>query len=113
MLVSLVVIAAFCAVVLCLMHRKKQQRKKQHLDLGVSNATHRYQPVHNNIELEYGGVQEMPADSNYGGRKAELGADGNEVHKVQQLDGFVAPPKPSAQPAELPTHAVGYQDHYR
>lgn len=112
-LVSLVIIGVFCAVVLCLMHKKKRQRQKQRIDLGVSNANHRYHPV-DNMELEYGGVQELPAENSFGGGggKAELGSHFNEVPRVQQLDGFVAPPKPSAQPAELPS-GTSYKSDYR
>jgi hypothetical protein len=113
-LVSLVVMGVFCAVVLCLMHKKKRERQKRHLDLGASNANHRYRPV-DNIELEYGGVQELPAENSFGGggRKAELQGEFSEVPRVQQLDGFVAPPKPSAQPAELPSDTSYKYDHHR
>ncbi|KAF2438224.1 hypothetical protein P171DRAFT_491510 [Karstenula rhodostoma CBS 690.94] len=108
-LVSLIIIGAFCTVVLCFMHKKKRQRQKQQLDLGVSSANHRYRPV-DDMELGYGGVQELPAENSFGGGggKAELRSD-FEVQRVQQLDGFVAPPKPSAQPVELPT---SYKNDY-
>ncbi|KAL5386264.1 hypothetical protein DPSP01_004345 [Paraphaeosphaeria sporulosa] len=112
MLVSLIIIGIFCAVVLCLMHKKKRQRQKQRIDLGASNANHRYRPV-DNMELEYGGVQELPAENSFGGggAKSELRSDFNEVPRVQQLDGFVAAPKPSALPAELPS-ATSYKNDY-
>lgn len=77
------------------MHRTKQRRKKQTLDLG---RTHRYQPVDNNVELAYGGVQELPVDYDPG-------------HKAE-LDGYIAAPKRSAQPAELPSSG-NYKDGFR
>ncbi|KAJ4298990.1 hypothetical protein N0V90_004234 [Kalmusia sp. IMI 367209] len=91
-LVSLVVGGIFCCVVLGLMYKKKQERKKRNIDLGGTNANHRYRPVED-MELGYQGVQELPAE-NYGlGYKAELPSDVNEVPKVQQLDGYIAPAK--------------------
>ena len=111
-LALLVIGGIFCGVVLCLMHRTKKQRKKRTLDLAASNANHRYQPV-NDIELGYAGVQELPVDYDYSGRQVELPSHAHEVPKTQQLDGYVAPPKPSAQPTELPSNTNVYRDDYR
>ncbi|KAF9729437.1 hypothetical protein PMIN01_12301 [Paraphaeosphaeria minitans] len=113
-LVSLVIIGVFCAVVLCLMHKKKRQRQKQRTYLGASDTNHRYCPV-DNMELLHEGVQELPAENSFGGggAKAELGSDFNEVPRVQQLDGFVAAPKPSAVPAELPSTTSYRNDYHR
>ncbi|KAF1976889.1 hypothetical protein BU23DRAFT_14694 [Bimuria novae-zelandiae CBS 107.79] len=99
-LVSLVVMGIFCCVVLYLMHRTKEKRKKRTLDLGLLNPNRGYCPV-NDMELQYEGAQELPADHNFSGYNVELPAGAHEVPKVQQLDGYVAPPKPSAHPAEL------------
>lgn len=110
-LVALIAGGIFCCIVLALMRRKKQQRKKRNLDLGASNRNHAYRPVED-MELGYTGVQEMPAENSFGGggRKTELGGYANEVPRVQQLDGFVAPAKPSAAAVELP---ASYKDEHR
>jgi hypothetical protein len=113
-LVISVIAAVFCAVVPCLMHKKKRERQKRNRDLSAFNTDHRYRPV-DHIELEHGGVQELPAENNFGGggRKAELQGEFSEIPRVQQLDGFVAPPKPTAQPVELPSNTPYKYDHHR
>ena len=108
-LVLLIIGGIFCGVVLCLMYRKKQQRKKRNLDLSTSNTRHQYRPI-DDMELQYGGVQELPAEYHLSGHKAELPSSPYGVQKVQQLDGFVAPPQPSAQPVELPSNSRIYRD---
>ena len=111
-LALLVVGGIFCAVVLCCMYRKKQQRKKRNLGLGTVTATHRYQPV-NDIELEPGRPHELPVDYNSSSYGAELPSGAHGVPKVQELDGYIAPPKPSVLPAELPSNVRVYKDDYR
>lgn len=112
-LIVLVVGGIFCCIVLCLVHRRKQQIKKRNLDLGTANATNTYrgyQPV-DNMELGYGGVQEMPGDYYHPGHKAELPS--YEVQRVQQSDGFISAPNHSAQPVELPSNIHIGNGNYR
>ena len=92
------------------MYRKKQQRKKRNFGQGTATATHQYHPV-SDIELEPGRPQELPDyNSSYG---AELPSGAHGVPKVQELDGYIAPPKPSVLPAELPSNVRVYKDDYR
>ena len=110
-LALLVIGGIFCAVVLCLMYRKKQQRKKRNPGLNIATATHRYQPV-NDIELEPGRPQELPVDYNSSRYGAGSSSYAHEAPRVQELDGYIVPPKPSVRPAELPSNAQVYKNDY-
>ncbi|KAF2116997.1 hypothetical protein BDV96DRAFT_644437 [Lophiotrema nucula] len=56
-------------------------------------------------DMEPGGLHEMPTNSGVKGTGVELEGEGNEVPRVQQLDGFTAPPRVNSRPIELPPDA--------
>jgi hypothetical protein len=72
-----------------------------------------YDPV--NTSAVGGGIQELPQDNYlkdgtgnmYPGRGVELQSEEREVPRVQQLDGFVAPPRIGEEPVELPGQGYG------
>jgi hypothetical protein len=80
---------------------------------GSHNASLEYQSSHDVGNGVGGGIQELPQD-NYlkdgtGGMYPgpELQGEEREVPRVQQLDGFVAPPRIGGDPVELPGQMGG------
>ncbi|KAF2242269.1 hypothetical protein BU26DRAFT_157778 [Trematosphaeria pertusa] len=118
-LVLIVIGIIFAAVVLILIWKNKAQRRKRQRQMEATKpaARHEYR-VLEDTESGNGGLHELPQDNQVGDpvpyQTVELQADVNEVPRVQQLDGYTAPPKPNNQPTELPSEAhVVVRDTYR
>ncbi|KAF2651527.1 hypothetical protein K491DRAFT_760981 [Lophiostoma macrostomum CBS 122681] len=121
-------------LVLVILRNKRARRKREAQPKQQSEGVPFVTPAPNNTSLGYqsdgvgamsydagngdgngvrGGVQELPQD-NYlkdgtGGMYPgpELQGEENEVPRVQQLDGFVAPPRIGESPVELPGQMGG------